>query len=206
MGLRASFSMDDLGYAPYTSELGIFIDYSDGCEVFASTFERVAKDLVPVDTGYLRSTLRGESFGDGCVCETKCDYAQYVEYGTIRMAAQPYFEPALLAAYNAAEPYWDSAVEEALMEEEELLEEEEEEKNANKSSTPKTFSRGMGGGFGGFLGMIFAAIIVGIFQGMMNVLSDMMGGSRGSSSRSSRSIGGDSLKGWGAESIDIEIT
>lgn len=205
MGLRASFSMDDLGYAPYTSELGIFIDYSDGCEVFASTFERVAKDLVPVDTGYLRSTLRGESFGDGCVCETKCDYAQYVEYGTIRMAAQPYFEPALLAAYNAAEPYWDSAVEEALMEEEELLEEEEEEK-ANKSTGARVSARGMrgmGGGFGGFLGMIFAAIIVGFIQGLMNVFSDITGGGK-SSSRSS--IGGDSLKGWGAESIDIEIT
>ena len=204
MGLRASFSMDDLGYAPYTSELGIFIDYSDGCEVFASTFERVAKDLVPVDTGYLRSTLRGESFGDGCVCETKCDYAQYVEYGTIRMAAQPYFEPALLAAYNAAEPYWDSAVEEALMEEEELLEEEEEE--ANKSTGARVSARGMrgmGGGFGGFLGMIVAAIIVGFIQGLMNALSDITGGGK-SCSRSS--IGGDSLKGWGAESIDIEIT
>ena len=203
MGLRASFSMDDLGYAPYTSELGIFIDYSDGCEVFASTFERVAKDLVPVDTGYLRSTLRGESFGDGCVCETKCDYAQYVEYGTIRMAAQPYFEPALLAAYNAAEPYWDSAVEEALMEEEELLEEEEE---ANKSTGARVSARGMrgmGGGFGGFLGMIVAAIIVGFIQGLMNVFSDITGGGK-NSSRSS--IGGDSLKGWGAESIDIEIT
>ena len=55
--------------------------------------------------------------------------------------------------------------------------------------------------------MIFAAIIVGFIQGLMNVLSDMTsGGSKGSSSFSSRSIGGDSLKGWGAESIDIEIT
>lgn len=105
MGLRARFSViDDLGYPAQTPELGLPVDYSEGCDVFAEAWLDAATDLVPVDTGYLQSTLDAEADDEGCTCETLCDYAQYVEYGTIKMEAQPYFEPALDIALEEATP------------------------------------------------------------------------------------------------------
>ena len=105
MGLRARFSViDDLGYPDSTPELGLPVDYSDGCEVFADVWLSTALDIVPVDTGYLQSTLEAYADAEGCTCETLCDYAQYVEYGTIKMDAQPYFEPAIEVALAEAEP------------------------------------------------------------------------------------------------------
>ena len=103
MGLRARFSViDDLGYPESTPELGLPIDYSEGCEKFVEAWLEAATDMVPVDTGYLQSTLDASSMGDECICETLCDYAQYVEYGTYKMEAQPYFEPALEIAMEEA--------------------------------------------------------------------------------------------------------
>lgn len=206
MGLRAEFTMDDLGYAEATEELGIYIDYSYGCEVFAETFLQVAREMVPVRTGYLRSTIQANAGDEGCTCETDCDYAQYVEYGTCYMGAQPYFEPALAAALDAAMPYWDDAVEIALEEEEELLEEMEESERTRGNN----FSRSLqGGGFrltlGSFLGMVIAAVIVGLIQGFLNLLSDSGRSSGRSGGHSRSSSGGDFLKGM-VDQIEVEIT
>ena len=55
-----------------------------------------AKRIVPVDTGYLRSTIGREKEGSSrYVVEATADYASYVEFGTRKMAAQPYLRPAL---------------------------------------------------------------------------------------------------------------
>jgi HK97 gp10 family phage protein len=58
-----------------------------------------AKKLCPVDTGRLRSSLdwsieleSGKMYG---IVGTNVEYAIYVEFGTTRMAAQPYLIPAL---------------------------------------------------------------------------------------------------------------
>ena len=205
MGLLAEFTMDDLGYADSTEELGIYIDYSYGCEVFAATFLEVAQDLVPVDTGYLMGSIDAKATSDGCTCITKCEYAQYVEYGTCYMRAQPYFEPAIEAALDAAIPLWDEAVEEAMEEEEELLEEMERAERASRggrnpisSSQSKSFT----GMIGNFLGMIFGAFIVGLIQGFFNMISETMGKPSGSYSSSLR--GSDNLKGY-IDQIDVEI-
>lgn len=201
MGLRARFSViDELEYPDTTPELGLPIDYSEGCDAFVDEWYATATDLVPVDTGFLQSTLYAETDGEEITCETLCDYAQYVEYGTIKMEAQPYFEPALDAALEVAEPLWLEAYEDALREEQEQLEELEEqegvggnrwqENNAIQSSIS-------GGGFGGqILGLIIAAVIV----GFINILSDMLFGHVGGSDRYG---GGDGPGGGG--SIDVEI-
>ena len=198
MGLRAHFSMDDLGYAPTTEELGIPIDYSDGCSIFVDTFKKVAKDLVPVDTGNLRSSISARSLGDGCECDASADYAQYVEYGTYKMDAQPYFEPALEAAYAEASVAWREAIDMAQMEEEELLEEMENQQAMQKGMSSSGKGSGMGGGFpnsfGAFLGMILAAIVIGFVQGFFDMLSGK---------GSSRSRGSSDLAG--SDNIDIEI-
>jgi HK97 gp10 family phage protein len=64
--------------------------------------ESAAKRLAPVDTGRLRSSISRElgEDTDGLVARvgTNVDYAPHVEFGTIRMRAQPYLRPALSAA------------------------------------------------------------------------------------------------------------
>ena len=110
MGLYAEFSfVDDAGFPEelvggddQIGEASVFVDYSEACQVFVEVFLQVANALVPVGTGYLRSTIDAGEWGDGFWCEATADYAQYVEYGTTYMDAQPYFEPALEAAFGQA--------------------------------------------------------------------------------------------------------
>ena len=56
----------------------------------------VAEQLVPVDTGYLQSTIHAEQEGDDAVVMVDADYAGFVEFGTYKMAAQPYLYPAVM--------------------------------------------------------------------------------------------------------------
>ncbi len=49
----------------------------------------------PVDTGNLRSSLNFSVSEDEAEIGTPVEYAPYIEYGTSRMAAQPYLRPAL---------------------------------------------------------------------------------------------------------------
>lgn len=64
--------------------------------------DRAAKQLCPVDTGRLRSSITNElgQDGDGLVATigTNVEYAPHVELGTSKMAAQPFLLPALEAA------------------------------------------------------------------------------------------------------------
>ena len=57
MGLLCEFDViDDFGFLDMTEEYAIVPDYSEGCQVFVNTFLSVARQLVPIDTGYLNST------------------------------------------------------------------------------------------------------------------------------------------------------
>lgn len=121
MGLFVEFDVvDDFDYLAETEEYGIVPDYSEGCRVFVETFLEIAEELVPVDTGYLSSTITAEDDDTYCYAETECDYAQYPEFGTWCQEAQPYFTPALEEAIEAAKPYWDEAEKEAIEEEQQL--------------------------------------------------------------------------------------
>lgn len=147
MGLLCEFDVcEDFGFIEQTEEFGIIPDYSAGCTIFRETFLSVSRSTVPVDTGYLRSTLSAYYNDTYCSAETQCEYAQYVEYGTWRQMAQPYFEPALEAALDAAAPAWTRAQTEALAEEQRLqqiqaeqeaaaqAQMEQQESEANESS------------------------------------------------------------------------
>lgn len=64
--------------------------------------DRAAKQLCPVDTGRLRSSItwqiQRDTQGLLAVIGTNVEYARYVELGTIHTAAQPFLRPALGAA------------------------------------------------------------------------------------------------------------
>lgn len=117
MAVRASISTET--FPLVTPVLGQLIDYSWALEGLASNFTELAQAYVPVRTGYLQSTINAYSTGFSVECEAGADYAQYVEYGTVYQAPQPYFEPALeeaisssideffIAGANALEGEWD---------------------------------------------------------------------------------------------------
>ena len=90
------------GQPIYTGEYEtIEVDYSNAIDSACEKFEEVATQLVPVDTGYLRSSIWAESDGYSMVSfYAEADYAQYVEFGTWKMPAQEYFRPAVEAALN----------------------------------------------------------------------------------------------------------
>ena len=163
MGLRFSATPEDFGL-PLEEDVvvedlfeTVVYDYSEGCDIFVDTFLAIATDLVPVDTGNLMSSLDASTDGTEVTAETDCEYAEYVEYGTWKMAAQPYFLPALEEALAAAFDVWVEAREEQYMEVAEILleeweemqEEEEEEDDDSKGSF-----------IGNLLGMFFLAIIL----------------------------------------------
>ena len=122
MGLRANINAMDQGF-PMTADVGdisIPVDYSEAAEAFKAMFLDVARELVPVRTGYLKSTIAaqiGEATIGEVTAEASAEYAQYVEFGTYRQMAQPYFIPAIEAALEewglAAQKAYDEALEEA---------------------------------------------------------------------------------------------
>ena len=106
MGLQVQFTPADFGY-PATLSQELFgeaaiveVDYSEACQAFCDTFMNIAKSLVPVDTGYLRSTIGADTDGWHVEAYAEAEYAQYVEYGTWNMMAQPYFTPAVEQAWQ----------------------------------------------------------------------------------------------------------
>ena len=102
--------IEDLGYPEY--EIGpngdaVYYDYSAGCEMFCAMFLANVMDTCPVDTGYLLYSIKAKPTNKSMRCWTNCSYAQYQEYGTVYMRAQPYFQPSLYFAYDIAVMVWE---------------------------------------------------------------------------------------------------
>lgn len=68
--------------------------------VSANTAVNIAKRTAPVDTGKLKSSIGFEPSEDknDIIIFSKADYSGYVEFGTVRQNAQPYFFPAVRMA------------------------------------------------------------------------------------------------------------
>lgn len=101
MGLYAEIDLKDLGPDMLEDDdtgASVSVDYSAAINAFVDTFLTVSMSLCPVDTGYLMSTLDAGDGGSYVYAEATAEYAEYVEYGTVYMDAQPYFEPALEVA------------------------------------------------------------------------------------------------------------
>lgn len=64
----------------------------------ALDIEAHAKQRAPVDTGTLKNSIQATRIGDArWKIVVGVDYGMYVEWGTSRMAAQPFFQPAIAA-------------------------------------------------------------------------------------------------------------
>lgn len=61
-----------------------------------------AENNCPVDTGFLRSTVFVQQAGEDVEIGFTAEYASYVEFGTYKMAAQPFLRPAFDEAEDAA--------------------------------------------------------------------------------------------------------
>ena len=183
MGLRANINAMDQGF-PMTATVGdisIPVDYSEAAEVFKTMFLDVARKLVPVRTGYLKSTIAAEigeaSMGE-VTAEASAEYAQYVEFGTYRQMAQPYFIPAIEAALEE----WGLAAQKAYKE---ALEEAQAAYEAEQAQQQSQGAGGAGGSpvGGGLLGglavlgllLIFTIFIEGI-KSMFNDTDSHRGG------------------------------
>ena len=183
MGLRANINAMDQGF-PMTADVGdisIPVDYSEAAEIFKTVFLDVARELVPVRTGYLKSTIAakiGEASIGEVTAEASAEYAQYVEFGTYRQIAQPYFIPAIEAALEE----WGLAAQKAY---EEALEEAQAAYEAEQAQQQSQGAGGAGGApvGGGFLGglallgllLIFTIFIEGI-KSMFNDTDSRRGG------------------------------
>ena len=67
-----------------------------GAYDWAVAIEERAKEIVPVDTGALQESIhveKGDQLGEYRVVASE-PYAAFVEFGTSKMAAQPYLIPA----------------------------------------------------------------------------------------------------------------
>jgi len=112
MGLYASFNLqNDLGLWSSTRNFQFPADYTMGNWIFKNTFDSVIRSNCPVRTGNLLSSIKCYIDGLDIILYTDCEYAQFVEYGTWKQDAQPYFEQAIETAINSAYDEWVRAYE-----------------------------------------------------------------------------------------------
>lgn len=58
---------------------------------FARRVVQAAREVAPVATGFLRDNITYEMMKDGVLVKSGASYSIFVEFGTVKMAAQPYF-------------------------------------------------------------------------------------------------------------------
>lgn len=66
----------------------------DGLKISCEAIVQEAKEKCPVDTGNLRDSITYKIVGHQGIIYADCDYAGYVEFGTVDARPQPYMFPA----------------------------------------------------------------------------------------------------------------
>lgn len=145
MGLYAEMDTHIWGFPDMTPQLGLPISYSGVGELFAERAQSIATADCPVDTGYLQSTIEGAGSGTTATIQAGAEYAQYLEYGTWKMSAQPYFTYAVEQAASEAFELATTLYEKALKEEEAIIRMIEEMERMMRSLS-SSFGGGGGGG------------------------------------------------------------
>lgn len=88
----------DITFTTEWCDVGQSVDYGSATSSALMTFESMSRGACPVRTGNLLSSIYGAADDGGFSGGAGADYAEYVEYGTWKMAAQPFFVDAFEAA------------------------------------------------------------------------------------------------------------
>lgn len=204
MGLLCTVDMIAMGFpdvleahAADESLVSVEVEYGEALEAFVETFISSATSYVPVDTGYLQSTIDGECDEYTAEVWADAEYAQYVEFGTWKMAAQPYFVPAVEEAWQVCLEIAGEIINEAEEELTEILEEIAEAVASEMSVAMEELGFSEFGSFVmGLLGtVIIMAVLFPILVNIYAIFDTLSGGSQ----KSGRG-------GYGGGGPEIEIT
>jgi HK97 gp10 family phage protein len=83
-------------------------------ETIGEGMASTAFSLVPIDTGFLQSSIYASVDGMQLELGATADYASFVEFGTRFMSAQPFLRPAFDGWINEAERAFKDVIAEAL--------------------------------------------------------------------------------------------
>lgn len=175
MGLYCKINLDsDWGFPNRTPRLGLPIDYTEAIQVFSDVFMEVSQEMVPVDTGFLKSSLNSSGGGMIMEAEATADYAQYVEYGTWCCPAQPYFIPAVEAASDVAFGVAKRIYNEAINTEKRIMMQQYMNEAQNKIVAA---GRAMGAEsvIGGLFSLFFMIVVGGIILLFREFFTDLFG-------------------------------
>jgi len=85
-----------MSYAKLQAQLKALENIPWICPVAAAEdIADIAREIAPVDTGFLRDHIKAVHLSKYSQIVANAKYAGYVEFGTWKMAAQPYLRPAI---------------------------------------------------------------------------------------------------------------
>lgn len=160
MGLRGTVSV---GLPTTTSIYHRDIDYSDAVREAIDEFMDAATSDVPVDTGTLQASISCEAEYMGFTAYADTNYAEYVEYGTYKMDAQPYFEDNLESVAeelhaNCVEIWQDA---------------EQQDREQYQAQIEARMQEAQGLGGESLLGMVLSSMLIGLLNGLLSIIQDM---------------------------------
>lgn len=160
MGLRGTVSV---GLPTTTSIYHRDIDYSDAVREAIDEFMDAATSDVPVDTGTLQASISCEAEYMGFTAYADTNYAEYVEYGTYKMDAQPYFEDNLESVAeelhaNCVEIWQDA---------------EQQDREQYQAQIEARMQEAQELGGESLLGMVLSSMLIGLLNGLLSIIQDM---------------------------------
>jgi len=94
--VAATIELEDLDELPDQQSEALEEEVHNIVETAADNMVSYAQGIVPVRTGNLLASIFSEIDEDGLsvALGATADYASFIEYGTVKMRAQPFLEPA----------------------------------------------------------------------------------------------------------------
>ena len=162
MGLRGTVSV---GLPTTTSIYHRDIDYSDAVREAIDEFMDAATSDVPVDTGTLQASISCEAEYMGFTAYADTNYAEYVEYGTYKMEAQPYFEDNLESVAEELHAncvqIWQDA------------EQQDKEQYQAQIEARMQEAQRLGALDGSLIEMVLSSMLIGLLNGLLSIVQDM---------------------------------
>lgn len=162
MGLRGTVSV---GLPTTTSIYHRDIDYTDAVHEAVDEFMDAATSDVPVDTGTLQASIYCDEEYMGFTAYADTNYAEYVEYGTYKMEAQPYFEDNLESVAEELHAncvqIWQDA------------EQQDKEQYQAQIEARMQEAQRLGALDGSLIEMVLSSMLIGLLNGLLSIVQDM---------------------------------